>query len=316
MRFFAYVLLAAAAVVGCGDAAPPAMNDGGPDAGPQPDGGSPDGGPDGGVPDGGPDGGPPEPACGTTALCPACPDPDDLCEDDDGCAIGEVCLATGCDDLKRCFTSPGGRCVDGDCGDPLYACDPEADRCLRIEPGCLSSSDCVVGFACEDGACVDRRVPCTTASDCPHGYACRAPTPDQRFCRRVTQPCTANIDCQELGVLCGDPDGDGQMECMAPSDPGQPGQGSCDNSQCTSTDFPVCELTEQGTGAPCGRFGLCASEQDCADGFACADLWGDGRSECVLPDGSCADSRDCSVQQVCASSRSGDPPACIAGAEM
>ena len=328
MRSFAYVLLVAAAAAGCGETAAPTLPadsgrdaaidlDGGIDAG---DGSVDDGGIDGSIPDGGPDGGAPDGGgswCNTSTLCPACPDMDALCDEDNPCATGEVCLLTGCDDFSRCFVAGGGACQDNDdCSNPAYECNLSIGRCLRIDSGCDNSNDCVAGFACESNACVDRRVPCETGSDCPHGFACRVLADDQRFCRRVTRPCDANIDCQTLGVVCGDVEGDGPMECMAPFDPNQPDRVSCENSQCLSPVSPVCELTEEGTQAVCGQFGLCVSAADCAAGFECRDLWGDGRSECVLLGGSCADSTECPPREVCASPRIGGSPSCVSGATM
>lgn len=307
MRSFTYVLLAATAAAGCGDAASTVVLDAGRDASIDLDGGVEDSGFDAGFDAG--------PRCGTSALCPTCPDEDDLCDSDNPCPPGKVCLETGCDDLQRCFVAPGGACpADGDCRDPDYACNLEVGRCLRTNPGCDDSNDCVTGFACENDTCVDRRVPCITVSDCPHGFTCRVVSDDQRFCRRVTRPCDEDIDCQTLGVVCGDVEGDGPMECMAPFAPGAPV--SCDNSQCASDAAPVCESIEQGVQAVCGQFGLCLSSTDCADGFECRDLWGDRRLECVLPGGSCVDSRDCPTREVCASSRFGGSPSCVGGAGM
>jgi len=320
MRFFAYVSLAAAAIAaGCGDTAPPVVAiDAGRDAAVDMDGGvdldgSVDAGPDAGPTDGGiPDGGP---WCNTSALCPSCPDPTLLCDEQNPCSTGQVCLSTGCEDYSRCFVAGGGACQqDGDCGDPAYACNPEIGRCLRIAPGCDDSNDCVAGFACEDGACVDRRVPCVEAADCPHGFTCFFASPDQRFCRRIGRPCVDDVDCLTLGVPCGDVDGDQTRECMPSLSPNMPDAVSCDNTQCTDSGAPVCESTVQGTGAVCGMFGPCASVLDCAEGFECRDLWGDARPECVLPGGSCVDSRECPPRTVCASSRDENPPSCVAGA--
>jgi len=325
MRFFACVLLTAAAAAGCGETAAPTLpEDAERDASIDPDGGVPDGsvgdaGPDASIPpdggDAGPDGG--GSWCNTSVLCPACPDPAALCDDDTPCGIGEVCLATGCDDFSRCFVTGGGACdVDEDCGKPAYQCNPSIGRCLRAEPGCDDSNDCVAGFACESGACVDRRVPCETGSDCPHGFTCFFASIDQRFCRRITRPCGADLDCLTLGVPCGDADGDGSRECMPSLMPNAPTPESCDKTQCTDDAAPVCEATVQGTRAVCGLFGPCVSAADCADGFECRDLWGDGRMECVLPPGSCVDSSDCAPGQVCGSPRAGGPPSCATGAAM
>ena len=323
MRFFACVLLAAAAAVGCGEtAAPSFLPDAGPDGSVDLDAGTgggdgsvDDGGMDGSVPDGGADGG--GSWCTTSALCPACPDPDALCDADNPCQVGEVCLSTGCDDFSRCFVTGGGGCLDDDdCGDPAYACNQSIGRCLRLNPGCDDSNDCVAGFACEDDDCVDRRVPCEVGTDCPHGFTCFYASADQRFCRRITRPCTDDLDCLVLGVPCGDADGDGFGECMPSLMPNEDEPVSCANVDCTDVAAPVCETAVEGTGAFCGQFGLCISAADCAPGFDCLDLWGDRRSECVRQDGSCVDSSLCSVRSVCASPRPGEPPACVAGAAM
>lgn len=338
MRFFAYFVLVAAAAAGCGDqAASSVPDDAGTDADVDPDVGSPagdgsvddggpdgsvspDGGLDGGISDGGVDGGEPDGGgswCQTSPGCPGCPDPDALCDADNPCAVGEVCLTTGCGDLSRCFVIGGGACTeDEDCGDPAYACNQSIGRCLRIDSGCDDSNDCVPGFACEDGACIDRRVPCEAFADCPHGYTCFFASADQRFCRRITRPCSIDLDCLTLGVPCGDADGDGLNECMPSLMPNAPDPVSCDNLECTLDQARVCETSVEGLSAVCGQFGLCASMDDCVVGFECQDLWGDGRKECVRLVGSCVDSRDCAPQQVCATPRTNVPPLCIAGAAM
>lgn len=319
MRFFAYVLLAAAAAAGCGDNAVTSVpQDAGPDAAVDldagVDGSVDDGGADGGIPDGGiPDGG--GSWCNTSILCPSCPDVDALCDQDNPCPTGATCVATGCDDLSRCFVTGFGACDnDDDCAKPGYECNLTIGRCLRIEPGCDDSNDCVAGFACESDACVDRRAPCEVGSDCPHGFTCFFGSPDQRFCRRITRPCVDNLDCLVLGVPCGDADGDGVKECMPSLMPNAPDAVSCDKTQCPQEAAPVCQTAPEGTGALCGEFGLCASMDDCVVGFECRDLWGDGRAECVRPAGSCVDSSECDPRNVCASPRPSAAPACVGGA--
>jgi hypothetical protein len=340
MRFFAYVLLVASTAAGCGETATSAVSpDGGPDASVDPDGsvdmdGSvPDGSVDGGDPDGGqPDGGTPDGGswCETSTLCPSCPDPDSLCDPTNPCPVGEECLSTGCEDLSRCFRIGGGTCEnDADCCQESelccageicetqeYVCDRTVGRCLRAEPGCSDSVDCVPGFACEQGACVDRRVPCATAGDCPHGYTCFSAAIDQRFCRRITRPCSDDFDCLELSVPCGDADGDGANECMPSLLPILPDPVSCDITQCVEPSAPVCETSPEGVIAVCGRFGSCSSSFQCPDDLECRDLWGDGRAECVEPGGFCLDSSVCDPRSVCASPRSGGAPRCFGGAAM
>lgn len=316
MRFLPCALLAVAASAGCGESTVPTIPpDAGRDASIDPDGGIdvPDGsdgdaGTDGGIPDGGGS------WCNTSSLCPSCPERDALCDSDNPCPVGEICLLTGCDDLSRCFVTGGGACQeDDDCADPAYFCNQTIGRCLRISPGCEDSNDCVAGFACENDTCVDRRVPCESGLDCPHGYTCFFASPDQRFCRRIGRPCVDDIDCLVLGVPCGDADADGLKECMPSLMPNASEPVSCGNTQCPEAATPVCETTVEGTGAVCGRFGPCNSPTDCAAGFECRDLWGDSRSECVLPGGSCVDSSECAIRTVCASPRTDGPPICVGG---
>lgn len=317
MQFFACVLLAVAAIAGCGEtaaSAPPidfgrdaaVDSDGGPEPDAAVDASVP---PDGGA-DGDPDGG--TSWCETSALCPACPQRDLLCDSDTPCPIGQACLPTGCGDLSRCFVTGGGGCQeDDDCDDPAYLCNQTIGRCLRIDPGCANSNDCVPGFACENASCVDRRAPCETGLDCPYGFLCFFASPDQRFCRWISRPCGDDLDCLTIGVPCGDVDGDGLRECMPSLTPLSPDPISCINAQCPGSVAPVCQPSVQGTGAVCGDFGLCVQTADCAAGFECRDLWGDGRSQCVLPGGSCVDSSGCAPRSVCGSPRPSGPPACV-----
>ncbi len=326
MRFFAFVLLVAAAAAGCGETAAPTLSvDAGRDAsidldaGIGIDGSVDDGGMDGSIPDAGSDGGPDGGGswCNTSTLCPSCPDPEALCDEGNPCPVGEVCLPTGCDDFSRCFVTGAGACQDDDdCANPAYTCNLSIGRCLRSEPGCDDSNDCVAGFACENDSCVDRRAPCETGSDCPHGYTCFFGSADQRFCRRITRPCADDIDCLVLGVPCGDADGDGLKECMPSLTPNAPGAVSCDKAQCEVAAAPVCESSISGTAAVCGRFGPCSSIDDCVEGFDCRDLWGDGRPECVIPAGSCVDSTECEARNLCASPRPSGPPVCVGGPVM
>ena len=330
MRSFAYVLLAAVAAAGCAESAAPSFPiDAGRDASIDPDaGGNGGAGGEGGSGAGGEggaagvagSGGSSGPWCETSTLCPGCPDPAALCDALNPCPVGQVCLLTGCQDcddtscvdLSRCFIAGAGACQEpADCPDPAYSCDLTIGRCLRTDGLCDDSNDCIAGFACEDRRCVDRRLPCAVGADCPHGYTCFFASPDQRFCRRITRPCGDDFDCLVLGVPCGDADEDGLGECMPSLAPNEPEVIPCDKTQCELGPGPVCETTPDGTGAVCGQFGLCAAASDCDEGFECRDLFGDGRTECVMPPGSCVDSRDCAIRSLCASPRAGEAPTCV-----
>jgi hypothetical protein len=169
-----------------------------------------------------------------------------------------------------------------------------------------------MGFSCESGACVDRRMACAVDDDCPIGHSCESPTQNTRFCVRIHETCFNQFDCDTLAPYCVDIDGDGTKECAGAPDMASP---ACVNSGCTAPSAPVCEVSLVGSITTCGQRGLCLDGDDCADGFVCAGLWPDGRKECVRPGGECGHITDCPPRQVCGSPRTGDEaPSCQAGA--
>lgn len=259
-------------------------------------------------------------ACATNALCHSCPDRF-LCDTDDDCAFsGYVCIPSGCEThggaaIKACQPSRGGSCgTDAECPNTSdYDCisvGAGGKRCVRTSPGCTPSTeayDCVPGFSCEGGSCVDRRVPCDDYLDCPKNYVCST-TPTANFCVRVFRTCHQDEDCAGFGAFCADIDDDGVKECAGElGSSGQP----CENADCGGP-APVCEAGASGITAACGDFGLCTGNE-CDSGFECVALRQDGRGECVPISGSCDQVTDCPLQQVCAASRSGNPPSCQAG---
>ncbi len=258
--------------------------------------------------------------CVTNNLCTACPDRF-VCP----CFVGWGCAPSGCTDpsgasLDQCIPIPGtGRCAgDDDCPTPSapspdYSCENVVNvglTCVRQVAGCATDADCVPGFSCEGGGCVDRRVPCVFDADCPVNYACEQPTVNNRFCFRIHQSCTTEIDCGIITPFCADVDGDGLTECVGPLDLNGP---PCRNSSCGGA-APVCEASSVGSIAACGQYGLCRSNDDCADAtFECRSLWPDGRRECMKRGGSCSSIEDCPLNQVCAVARTGGAPSCQSG---
>jgi len=314
-RWLGVLLLSAACVIGCGD-------DGGGD--PRGTGGTAGGGGEGGVGgDGGSGGaaGGSVPACMTSVLCRACP-AEELCGTNDDCTVGSVCIESGCDGLvdgspiKQCVFAGGGACSSNmPCTDDSRECmavPEEGMRCIRTAPGCDTSFDCAPGFSCESGSCVDRRVPCDLDEHCPKNHTCGG-TANSSFCLRIQRDCLFDFDCSELAPRCVDIDGDGSTECAGTFDPNQPSSEACVNSLCTDSSAPVCEASDAGSATSCGQYGLCSITTVCADGFSCADLWPDGRSECVPSGGDCASIGDCPVREVCASPRDGGVATCQAG---
>ncbi|MDH4281703.1 MAG: hypothetical protein OEV36_03535, partial [Myxococcales bacterium] len=276
------------------------------------------GGGAGGTAGGGGGGGAPGP-CVTSALCHTCPT-QLLCDTDEDCAFsGYVCVPSGCETnqgapIGLCQPPRGGSCSSvAECPNATdYACSEVAGgpkHCLRVTPGCTGVTetyDCPLGFSCEGGACVDRRVPADNFLDCPKSHVFKSGP--SSFCVRVYQTCHLDEDCAGLGTFCEDVDSDGTNECV-----GQLGSGPCVNSACPSSSAPVCEAGGSGTTATCGDYGLCLTSADCDTGFECLGLWQDGRKECVPINGTCDRVTDCPLQQVCAAPRSGGAPSCQTG---
>ena len=269
---------------------------------------------------GGAGGAPWVPACMTNALCAACP-VERLCESDGDCDVGHICIETGCRTnegvpIKQCALAPAGACNDDqDCLEDrqCVSVPGEGKRCVKTTPGCASSFDCVLGFSCEEGACVDRRVPCFLDADCPKSHFCHG-VDASRFCRRTHVACDIEFDCADIAPRCEDIDGDGEKECAGVFDPNTASPDACVNALCGG-EQPVCEVGFESGFTACGQYGLCTDADDCAAGFDCVGLWPDGRSECVPEGGTCAHIADCPARQVCASARNGGPPTCQGGAQ-
>jgi hypothetical protein len=272
----------------------------------------------GGMAGAGGSGGAMAPTCVTSPLCRACPS-EATCDSNADCSTGSVCIESGCDDLdglpiRQCVFAGGGACNDNAQCEPLgrecLDVPGEGKRCIKTTPGCDTHFDCVTGFACEDGSCVDRRVPCDLDADCPMNHVCLGT--DSRFCVRIQTDCGAAFDCVDVAPSCVDIDGDDRTECAGTFDLNDPLSEACTNAQCGAA-APVCEASGIGSLTACGQYGLCREDSDCAESFSCLALWPDGRKECVPSGGTCDDYTDCPVRQVCASPREGGPPSCQVG---
>lgn len=258
--------------------------------------------------------------CDTSALCLTCPD-GLQCDTNQDCAAGYLCIESGCDDLDgapitQCVFAGGSFCTnDADCSPDRRCIDVpgESPRCIKTTPGCSENDDCVLGFSCEGGQCVDRRVPCILDADCPKSHFCHR-FDATGFCLRVNQGCGNQYDCIGPASACVDIDGDDETECAGVFNPNLPPHEPCLNSMCSGST-PVCEVGYASGSTDCGQYGLCNADEDCdeSNGFECVGLWLDGRSECVLTGGSCSHITDCLPRQVCASPRDGGAPSCQVG---
>jgi hypothetical protein len=259
------------------------------------------------------------PACSTNSLCRSCPS-DGSCDTNGDCSVGFVCIESGCstlegDAIKQCVFGGGGACeTTASCpsGRQCLEVPGEGKRCVKTTTGCDTSFDCVLGFSCEDGECVDRRLPCSIDDHCPKNHTCVS-TANSSFCLRIHRDCQAEFDCVDLAPRCEDVDGDGTTECAGVFNPNQSGSDACLNDDCSDVGAPVCEAAGVGSTTVCGQYGLCRDGDDCAVGFSCVGLWPDGRKECVPNGGDCTAIADCPVRQVCASPRQGGAPSCQPG---
>lgn len=228
------------------------------------------------------------------------------CSGGEACADGTTCVDDGCGG-RRCVLA-GHPCVtDGDCPAGSSCTSTVSGTICRSVTACAGSADCPLGFACESGACVDRRVSCGLDAPCPIGFTCLLGSRDgAAFCRRVDLACATEAPCAV--PTCVDVDGDGATECA-------PALTSCVLDGCDAPDAGTTCYDQPGrfrgptTVYGCGDYGPCPAD-GCASGFECLDLWGDGRPECVPPSGACARTADCPARQVCAPPMAPGPPTC------
>ncbi|MFW5876156.1 MAG: hypothetical protein ACOCXM_05425 [Myxococcota bacterium] len=256
--------------------------------------------------DGGPEGGFPR-IDGSISLGDAMVDPDE----DSG--VGASCTAGTCGPGSVCLDDGAGGMTCQPSGHPCGggADCPEGSTCLAganvcekdADPdACNDSRDCPPGFSCEDGSCTDRRIGCDMDVDlCPFGFVCfQPPYVATGFCRRASNPCATDQGCFATET-CVDVAGDGRDRCMR--------SGDCVTGGC-ETAGEVCGIDPRG-GSECMKHGPCASEADCASGFTCTDLWGDGLDECVPTGGSCTSVSSCSGSGICGSPTSEAEPDCV-----
>jgi hypothetical protein len=171
VRWLGVLLLAAMSLVGCGtDGSGDPRGDAGGVGGDVGAGGAGGAGGAAGV-------GGSQPACVTNVLCRSCP-AEGLCDTNADCSVGSVCIDSGCSSadgsaISQCVFAGGGACsptVECPLGRDCVEVPGEGDRCIKLSAGCDTSFDCVRGFSCEGGECIDRRVPCNVDGDCPKNH--------------------------------------------------------------------------------------------------------------------------------------------------
>jgi hypothetical protein len=232
--------------------------------------------------------------------------PGTACGAGGSCALGYRCTDSLCGDF-RCL--PAGRpcavpedCPTGSDCTTIGSPPDEARVCWRAT-GCADSRDCQMGFSCEAGSCVDRRIPCQPAPNtCPLGMVCVGHDfGTGSFCARVAHACRETALCPVAGSICVDVIGSGRFQCGL--------TGMCmTSSECAGRQ--VCGTDPDFYYAACMDYGPCGRASDCPAGMLCRDLAGDTLSECVAAGGTCSQDSDCPVRQVCATALRGSAPAC------
>ena len=218
------------------------------------------------------------------------------------CPAGFSCAPAFCGG-EACV--PGRPCTDdadcpsGDCVRPEGAPPSERGMCTTSE-SCAESRDCALGYQCERGSCVDRRIPCGFHSaGCPRGSICSfMATESMPYCVAANTPCEHSGQC-ETGAECLDVDGDGSSECSP--------AGACTSN----TDCPAgfsCGIDPGTSQAACVVDGACR-DGDCPNGLTCLDT-GSGRARCVRT-GTCAQDSDCPPRSVCGAVHATDALRCL-----
>lgn len=310
------IALLLAMLVACGDDSVPAPppfdagrrdtstdDDAGPEDAGTEDTGSTDAGPDTQVDASGfdanfPDSGPPDPIL----VC----DPDSPgstcranCSDD-----GFVCVAGFCEDMECVPGSPctsNEHCGSGNCIKPEGATAEDSGLCEPTAGACTGASDCAYGFRCEEGACVDRRIPCGFHPNaCPRGHTCTfAPVEGRLFCVPAHPPCDSAGQC-EAGASCVDVDGDSETECVL--------TGTC-SSNADCGEGTSCGVEPGTSQSSCQVDGPCRSGE-CPAGRTCLDT-GTGTARCVAEGGSCTRDSECDPQAICGAIEADDPLRCL-----
>lgn len=227
---------------------------------------------------------------------PGCADcaPGTVCADD-------VCGGRACIPGRPCLTADdcgGSACIGSD-GDIV-----RGTCAMASLTDCTTLLDCPVGYLCEEGACVNRRLPCFIVADrCPRGYICSF-AGETQICMPSMNRCTADSQCED-GFTCVDVDGDGTNECV--------GAGFCTtNDDCR--DDGRCTVEPDTSTSECAVDGACGGGAGCIEGRSCMDLTGGNAAPtCELPGGSCATSADCDEGEVCAAPGLGFAPMCLGG---
>ena len=241
------------------------------------------------------------------------------CEEDSDCDLDEVCvncvcivrdivIEPGCGDgiingLEECEEDSDcsvGSCIEcvcvSDviqyCGDGIIIAPEECDG------GSVATNVCPDGSICTDCSCIPIDVtPPPTHSECVSGLCMivSGTGPDQ---------CTADADCQDQVIQCGDGKVDGSEECEYN---GQCQESEhCDNCICVE-DEAECENGEIDTGEDCEDEGDCSANENCEECQCVEEEAQCGNGVIESPE-ECEGNNDCGERQTCVSCQCIDTP--------
>ncbi len=180
------------------------------------------------------------------------------CSDDEACAVGQICLASGnCGELPCASNS--------DCLNGQQACVTidNASVCSLAECGCITCDACPVGEICgDDGTCGPGVIgQCTGPQDCADGQVC-----DGGQCRACQgdecgTPADCNLDGCDAGFTCNTATGVCEEDVVTPT--GTPCQ-SCSTADECGDGWKCAPLINGNSCLP-----PCASNDDCSTGWSC-----------------------------------------------
>ncbi|MFT5359062.1 MAG: hypothetical protein ACI9KE_006305 [Polyangiales bacterium] len=245
-----------------------------------------------------PDSGPPPPVmvCEPGTPMPMCRA---NCRDEGFVCVDAFCGGRECAPGTPCTQDV--HCGSGNCVQLEGAGPEDSGLCESSAGACAAINDCAYGFRCEEGGCVDRRIPCGFHENaCPRGHTCTfAPVEGALFCVPSHLPCDSAGQC-EAGASCVDVDGDSETECLL--------VGTCSsNSDCG--EGLSCGVDPGTSQATCEVDGPCRSGE-CPAGRTCLDT-GTGTARCVTTGGSCTQDSECEPQAICGAIEPDDPLRCL-----
>ncbi len=236
---------------------------------------------------------PPMPACPSGTSCPQVMPAKYCKEETDNNTTARCQSNADCQNGYTCSSTPAGGCplvtvngvkVPSNCA--------SAPICRQAEGiSCTNTTDCFMGYSCQNRQCKRQAGACQSDADCQNGYTCYQPTTAEiancsgancaqvaSYCKEKTVSCQSDADCKE-GYLC-------SAEVS----------GSSGNASYTSISTnKICQKIEGMT---------CQNSSACGTGYACYS------GHCTQTIKTCQNNDECGTGYACCTS---SMPACPPG---